>query len=137
VQVASGHKNYSAGPVATIDFKPDTSSQLDLKLPASGSGLALPTPTAAAGAFYRGMLVGVRSPNGVVKPVRGTWPDASGRFTLVLPKLKRGTPLTFWENDSVVFSGPAAKPGGQVAANGWPSALTDRVSSGIDRVTVK
>jgi alcohol dehydrogenase (cytochrome c) len=136
VQVASGHKNYSAGPVATIDFKPDTSSRLDLKLPASGSGLALPTPSAETGAFYRGMLVGVRSPAGVVKPVRGTWPDGSGRFTLVLPKLKRGTPLTFWENDSVVFSGSAAKPGGQVAANGWPSALTDRVSSGIDRVTV-
>jgi alcohol dehydrogenase (cytochrome c) len=135
VQVAFGRKNYSAGAVATINFKPDSSSQLNFKLPASGTGLALPTPAPAAGAFYRGMLIGVRSPRGVVKPISGTWPDASGRFRLVLPQVKKGTPLTFWENDSVVFSG-TAKPGGRVAANGWPSALSPHVSTGFDRVTV-
>jgi hypothetical protein len=53
----------------------------------------------------------------------------------VLPQVKKGTPLTFWENDSVVFSG-TAKPGGRVAANGWPAALSPHVSTGFDRVTV-
>jgi PQQ-dependent dehydrogenase (methanol/ethanol family) len=136
VQVASGRTNYSAGPVATIDFKPDSSSRLDLKLPASGAGLALPTPSAEAGAFFRGLLIGVRSPAGVVKPLSGRWPDAQGRFSLVLPKLKQGTPLTFWENDSVVFSQSGAKPGGPVASNAWPAALTQRVTTGIDRIQV-
>ena len=137
VQVASGRTNYSAGFFATVNFTPDSSARLDFKLPASGSGLSLQTPSAEGGAFWRGLLVGVRSPAGVVKPIRGTWPDASGRFSLVLPKLKRGTPLTFWENDTVVFSQSPAKPGGPVAANGWPGALTQRVSAGFDRVVVR
>ncbi|HZP73799.1 MAG TPA: carboxypeptidase-like regulatory domain-containing protein, partial [Gaiellaceae bacterium] len=136
VQVASGHKNYSAGVTATINFKPDSSSDLNFKLPASGSGLTLPTPAPEAGAFYRGMLVGVRGPGGVIKPISGRWPDAQGRFSLVLPKLRKGTSLTFWENDSVVFSASGASPGGPVAATGWPSALTDRIPTGLGHVVV-
>jgi alcohol dehydrogenase (cytochrome c) len=136
VQVASGHKNYSAGAVATMSFTPDTSSQVNFKLPAAGSGLTLPSSTPEAGAFYRGMLIGVRAPGGVVKPVSGTWPDSRGHFRLVLPNLKKGTPLVFWENDSVVFSS-TARPGGPVAANGWPSALSAHVSVGFNRTTVQ
>jgi len=136
VQVASGHRNYSAGALATVRFKPLSSSTIDFKLPASGA-LSLPTPTPEAGAFYRGILIGVKGPRGVIKPLSGTWPDAKGRFTLVLPKLAAGTQLTFWENDAVAFSQRPARPGGKVAANVWPSAVSERVSTGFGPVTVR
>ena len=130
VQVASGHTNYTAG-LANVNFKALSSATINFRLPASGNALKLPTSSPDPGAYYRGMLIGVRSPAGVVKPISGTWPDARGRFKLVLPKLKAGTPLVFWENDSVVFSVTTPKPGGAVSPNAWPSALTQRVSTGF------
>jgi hypothetical protein len=135
VQVAFGHTNYTAG-LANVNFKALSSATIDFKLPASGNALKLPTSSPDAGAYYRGMLVGVRSPAGVVKPVSGTWPDSRGRFKLVLPKLKAGTPLVFWENDSVVFAEQVLRPGGPVSANAWPSALTQRVSTGFAPIRV-
>jgi alcohol dehydrogenase (cytochrome c) len=136
VQVASGRTNYSAGAVATTNFKPLSSATLNLKLPGSGTGLSIQPSSPDAGAYYRGILIGVRSPHGIVTPRSGTWPDARGNFSLVLPKLKRGTPLLFWENDAVAFSTVGARPGGPVAANAWPRALTQRVSNGFARITV-
>jgi alcohol dehydrogenase (cytochrome c) len=136
VQVASGHVNYSAGVTSTVGFKQLSSADLDFKLPASGTGLSLQTSVPQAGAYYRGMLVGVRGPNGVVRPVSARWPDVSGRFSLVLPKLKRGTPLQFWEDDSVAFAAQAARPGGPVAAVAWPAALSSHVAVGFDPIRV-
>lgn len=136
VQVASGRTNYSAG-LANVNFKPLSSATMNVKLPASGAGLPLPTSSPDPGAYYRGILIGVRDPHGVVKPVSARWPDSSGRFSLVLPKLKRGTPLVFWENDSVVFTQQEARPGGPVAASAWPSALPGRVSNGFNPTTVE
>jgi alcohol dehydrogenase (cytochrome c) len=135
VQVASGRTNYSAG-LANVNFKQLSSATMNIKLPGSGAGLPLPTSSADAGAYYRGILIGVRDPHGVVKPISARWPDAHGRFSLVLPKLKRGTPLVFWENDSVVFSTQATRPGGPVAANAWPAALPNRVSNGFNPTRV-
>jgi hypothetical protein len=136
VQVASGRKQYLVGPVATTNFKQLSSATLNLKLPGSGTGLSIQPSTPDAGAYYRGILIGVRSPHGVVAPLSAAWPDARGNFSLVLPKLKRGTPLLFWENDAVTFSTSASRPGGAVAANAWPKALTQRVSTGFSRITV-
>ena len=109
---------------------------MNVKLPASGLAIPVPKSTAETGAVYRGMIVGVSGPGGVVKPVSATWPDARGRFSLVLPNLAAGTTLRFWENDFVTFSRIAARPGGPVDLNTWPSALTKRVSSGIATVRV-
>jgi PQQ-dependent dehydrogenase (methanol/ethanol family) len=136
VQVASGHTNYAVSAVATTGFKPLSSATVNFKLPAAGTGLAIQPSTPDVGAYYRGILIGVRSPHGVVTPVSGTWPDAHGNFSLVLPKLERGTPLVFWENDAVAFSTSGARPGGPVAAGAWPHALTQRISTGFDRITV-
>jgi hypothetical protein len=135
VQVASGRTNYSAG-LANVNFKPLSSATMNVKLPGSGSGLPLPTSSPDSGAYYRGMLIGVRDPHGVVKPISAHWPDASGRFSLVLPKLKHGTPLVFWENDSVVFTQSAAHPGGPVSTSAWPTKLPNRVPSGFNLTTV-
>ena len=90
VQVANGRTSYTTG-ARNPTFKRLASSNLDLRLPASGTTMALPTAVTTPGAIYRGLLVGVSGPNGVVKPVSATWPDALGRFTLVLPGSVKGS----------------------------------------------
>src|SRR5439155_16960468 len=85
VQVAYGRTSYGSGQ-ANANFKRLSSATMDIKLPSSGASIPVPTSTAEAGAFYRGLLVGVAGPKGVVKPLSATWPDAQGRFTLVLPR---------------------------------------------------
>jgi hypothetical protein len=136
VQVAVGQRSYSAG-LANVNFKRLSSATMDIRLPASGLGLPLPKSSADTGAFYRGLLVGVLGPKGVVKPVSARWPDAKGRFSLVLPQLARGTTLRFWESDFTAFSGTAARPGGPVATSSWPSRLSSRIPTGIASVTVR
>jgi PQQ-dependent dehydrogenase (methanol/ethanol family) len=135
VQVAFGRTSYTAG-TANVNFKRLSSASMDVKLPASGASIALPTATVDAGAFYRGLLVGALGPRGVVKPVSAQWPDAQGRFTLVLPSLPKGTPLRFWESDFTTFSRAAATPGGPADPNATPARLTNRIPSGIAAVRV-
>ena len=126
VQVAVGRTNYTTG-VRNPTFKRRSSATLDLKLPASGTTIALPTSTRTIGAIYRGLLVGVSAGSGVVKPVSATWPDASGRFQLVLPASVRGKTLRFWQSDFEAYQTIPAVPGGRVDLKAWPAALSDRV----------
>jgi hypothetical protein len=119
-----------------VNFKRLNSATMDVKLPESCAGLPLPTSSAAAGAFYRGNLVGVLGPKGVVKPISARWPDAKGRFSLVLPALPRGTSLRVWESDFVTFSHTPARPGGPIEASTWPRALSDRIPVGVAFVRV-
>jgi hypothetical protein len=135
VQVAFGRTSYGSGQ-ANANFKRLSSATMDIKLPASGATIPVPTSTPDAGAFYRGLLVGVAGPKGVVKPVSATWPDAQGRFTLVLPGQARGTALRFWESDFVTFSRIAARPGGPTEPSATPKALTNRIPVGIAVVRV-
>jgi hypothetical protein len=95
---------------------------MDVKLPASASApLALPASTSFPGAFYKGTIVGVSGPGGVVKPLSATWPDRNGRFTLVLPGSVRGKPLRVWEDTAPFFQTKAAQPGGAIETSIWPS----------------
>ncbi len=126
VQVANGRTSYTTG-ARNPTFKRLASSNLDLRLPASGTTMALPTAVTTPGAIYRGLLVGVSGPNGVVKPVSATWPDALGRFTLVLPGSVKGSTLRFWQSDFQSFTTGAA-PGGPVVLATWPTKLSPRVS---------
>ena len=135
VQVAYGRTSFSAG-TANVNFKRLRSATMDVKLPSSGSSLPLPSSSADTGAFYRGLLVGVLGPHGVVKPVSATWPDARGRFTIVLPHLARGTALRFWESDVITFARSAARPAGATEANATPARLTNRIPTGIAVVRV-
>jgi hypothetical protein len=135
VQVAVGQRSYSPG-LANVDFKRLRSATMNVKLPASGLGLPLPTTSPDPGAFYRGLLVGVTSGGKVVKPVAARWPDAKGRFALVLPRMPRGATLRFWESDFVTFSHTAARPGGAVDTSAWPSGLTDRIPVGVAVIRV-
>jgi len=122
VQVASGAVSYASPINRNVNFTTLRSARMDVKLPASASApLALPTSTSFPGAFYKGTIVGVSGPGGVVKPLSATWPDRSGRFQLVLPGSVRGKPLRVWEDVAPFFQASAARPGGRIETSIWPS----------------
>jgi alcohol dehydrogenase (cytochrome c) len=128
VQVAVGPVSYSSGIVNNVRFKRLQSATMDVRLPARpGVPLPLPTATSSVGAIYQGTLVGVRTPNGVVKPVSARWPDGSGRFRIVLPASVRDTTLRLWAAPFQAYSISEARPGGPVAESIWPTALSPRL----------
>jgi alcohol dehydrogenase (cytochrome c) len=135
VQVAFGRTSYGSGQ-SNANFKRLSSATMDVKLPSSGATIPVPTSSPDAGAFYRGLLVGVAGPKGVVKPISATWPDAHGNFTLILPHQAKGTALRFWESDFVTFSRVAARPGGPTEPASTPKALTNRIPVGLAVVRV-
>jgi hypothetical protein len=55
--------------------------------------------------------------------VSATWPDASGRFELVLPASARGLVAKVWESDRQFFSTSAAKPGAKADPAVYPTSL--------------
>jgi hypothetical protein len=92
-------------------------------------------PQAVPGALYRGLLVGVvGGKGGVIKPLSVKWPDASGRFELVLPSSARGLVAKFWEAERQYFSTSVAKPGGGVDRNVYPSSLPQDAPQGLATV---
>lgn len=127
VQVALGRTTYTSG-TRVVTFQRLRSARMDVRLPASGTTMSLPTTESGPGAIYRGLLVGVSGPRGVVKPVAARWPDAQGRFSLTLPASVRGTTLRFWQSDFQSFSRAPATGGGPVDLAAWPTALSPRVS---------
>ena len=91
VQVALGPVSYSSGLIPTVKFKRLRSARMDVQLPARVGGvLPLPTSSSYEGAVYQGLLVGASVGGRVVKPLAAQWPDAKGRFRLVLPASARG-----------------------------------------------
>lgn len=123
VQVAVGRTSYASGLDQNVIFQRLRSASMDVGLPASGAALQPPRSTAQAGAIYRGLLVGVSGPNGPLRPLLGRWPDAQGRFSLLLPRSVRGQTLRFWQNPVDAYSPSAAAPGSPVAAQLWPADL--------------
>ncbi len=124
VQIAYGRTSYTTG-ARNPSFKRLSSATMDVRLPASGIAAPLPTTTAVPGAIYRGLLVGVSGRNGLVKPISATWPDARGRFTIVLPPSMKGQTLRFWQSEFQTYTTGAA-PGGPVSI-AWPTLLSPRV----------
>jgi hypothetical protein len=131
VQVAVGRTNYTTG-ARNPTFKRRSSATLDLTLPRTGAVISpLPTSSAKVGAMYRGLLVGVSTESGVVQPVSARWPDANGRFELVLPASVSGKVLRFWELDFQAYQRITASPGGRVDLKAWPKGLSRRVARDI------
>ena len=130
VQVASGRTSYTTG-TRDPTFTRLQSAEMDVRLPASGTTMPLPDPTSTPGAIYRGLLVGVSGPAGPIRPVSARWPDARGRFTLVLPASASGRTLRFWQSDFQAFSRVPARPGGPVDLAAWPTALSPRVARDV------
>jgi PQQ-dependent dehydrogenase (methanol/ethanol family) len=135
VGIAVGSTSYAEPPADQIPFAKLQSATLNVQLPATAGGALLKStlnPQPLAGAIYQGLLVGVvGGKGGVIKPVQATWPDASGRFTLVLPSSARGLPVTFWEADRQFFSAAATKPGGTIDPSVYPSRLPADAPQGL------
>jgi alcohol dehydrogenase (cytochrome c) len=124
VQIAHGRTSYTTG-ARNPTFKRLSSSTMDIRLPATGIAAPVPTTNAVPGAIYRGLLVGISGRNGLVKPISATWPDARGRFTIVLPPSVKGQTLRFWQSEFQTYTTGAAA-GGPVNVV-WPTLLSPRV----------
>jgi alcohol dehydrogenase (cytochrome c) len=138
VQVASGNISYASAFGKNVNFAALHSATMNVQLPASTSApLALPTATSYPGAIYEGTLVGVSGPGGVIKPLSATWPDARGRFTLVLPGSARGKSLRVWEDYSTFFQSAAARAGGSIDTGIWPGIPPGSEPQGLAVVSAK
>jgi hypothetical protein len=130
-QVALGDSSYATAANANPRFKRLRSATMDLRLPGSGTRLAVPTTASYPGAIYQGMLVGVSAGGRVLRPLSARWPDRNGRFALVLPASARGKLVRVWQNQRTFFSRIEARPGGPVDLQSWPSSLTQRVPQNL------
>ena len=129
-QVAVGNDSYGLPTGVEVPFDRLHSARMDIRLPASGTGLSAPKPTSYAGAVYEGILVGVSAP-GVVKPVTARWPDRSGRFSFVLPAWMRGRTVRVWESFQQLFQTNPTGPGGPIDLQAWPRDLAPNVPRGL------
>ncbi|HUQ23653.1 MAG TPA: PQQ-binding-like beta-propeller repeat protein [Gaiellaceae bacterium] len=137
VQVALGSVSYTSGLIPTVKFKRLRSARMDVQLPARvGGALPLPTATSYEGAVYQGLLVGVSAGGRVLKPVSAQWPDAKGRFRLVLPPSARGKTVRLWQSNFQGFATFPAKPGGDVDLRTWPAGLSPRVATGTANLKI-
>ena len=134
LQVALGATTYTYG--TPVKFARTKSAQLDIKLPTAGGAFAAPTMSSSVGAVYQGLVVGVRGPGGLVKPVFERWADATGTFSMVLPASLRGKTVTFWQNQRVAFSVVPQLPGDRVDLRLWPAALGAQVPTNLGSVTL-
>lgn len=134
VRVARGDRVYEFLPDENVLFKRLQSARLDLELPPGGYPMGLPQPVSYPGAVYDGVLVGAAVGGRPVRPLAATWPDASGRFRLVLPAAVRGETLSLWQSRLQVFSRTAAGPGRPVDLSGWPATLAPNVPRGVATV---
>lgn len=123
VRIAKGDLVYEFLAEEFVDFQRLRSARMDLRLPPSGYPMALPLPHSYPGAIYEGIVVGVAQADAPARPVSITWPDARGRFRIVLPTSLAGRTVSVWEGTLDLFSRSAAKPGGGIDLRSWPSVL--------------
>ncbi|HKY25188.1 MAG TPA: PQQ-binding-like beta-propeller repeat protein [Gaiella sp.] len=130
VQVARGKTSYSSGFDRNVTFDRLRSAVMNVGLSGAPDALPIPGARSEPGAIYRGLLIGVSGPGGIVTPIRAQWPDAQGRFELVLPAAVKGQRLRFWQDETELFA-RSASPEGDVAVSAWPSALDPDVPRDI------
>jgi hypothetical protein len=139
VAVSVGDSAYTEPIVDTVSFAALKSAQLNIQLPANAGATLVKSslnPQTIPGAIYRGLLVGVVGGSGrVIKPLRARWPDANGRFELVLPSSARGLVAKFWESERQFFSTSVAKPGGAIDPAVYPKSLASDTPQAL--LTVK
>jgi alcohol dehydrogenase (cytochrome c) len=138
VAVSVGANAYTEPVVDSVNFPALQSARLDIQLPSAPGATLVKSalnPQAVPGATYRGLLVGVVGGKGrVIKPVSATWPDASGRFELVLPASARGVVAKFWESQRQYFSTKPAKPDANVDPSVYPSSLAEDTPQALGTV---
>jgi hypothetical protein len=137
VRIARGDLVYQFLPEEVVQFQLLRSARMDLRLPPRGYPMLLPLPHSYAGALYEGVVVGVAQADTPVRPVSITWPDASGRFRIVLPHSSAGKTLSLWEAKLDLFSKAPAKPGGTIDLRDWPKALAPDAPRDLARITLR
>jgi PQQ-dependent dehydrogenase (methanol/ethanol family) len=130
VGVAFGGISYGGTLGVNVTFERLRSASMNIQLQ-PGSKYTVSKPASYAGAIYQGLVVGVSGPGGVIRPVANRWPDAQGRFTIVLPRSARGKTIRFWENQRQFFARVAARPGGPVDLSAWPTQLGQASPAGL------
>jgi hypothetical protein len=135
VRVALGDLVFQFLPQEYVRFPALRSARLDIRLPPRGYPMALPRAMSYPGAIYQGFVVGVAKGAAVIRPLRATWPDAHGRFTIVLPRSARGSGLSLWEAKLTLFSRAPARAGGRIDLRDWPQTLAPDVPRGLARVS--
>jgi hypothetical protein len=135
VGVAQGATSYGGITGTNVPFVRLESSELNIQLGFNTAyKITLPVPFRAA--IYSGLAVGVTVGGKVVVPLSETWPNAKGRFSMLLPSYVRGRALSFFESQSQVLSRFTARPGGPLDLKGWPAQLASTVPSGLAALTV-
>jgi uncharacterized protein YfaP (DUF2135 family) len=137
VRVAKGDLVYQFLSKEVVEFQLLRSAKLDLRLPPRGYPMLLPLPRSYPGAIYEGIVFGVARGDVPVRPVSVTWPDAGGRFRMVLPRSLAGGRLSLWEGKSHLFSHATARPGGAIDLRDWPAVLAPAVPRDLARVTLR
>ena len=137
VRVSKGDTVYQFLSQEFVNFQRLKSARLDIRLPPLGYAFALPMPQSYPGALYAGTVVGVTSGTSSVRPVSATWPDATGRFSITLPKSLAGKSVSIWEEKLNLFSVAPAKPGDAIDLRDWPTTLPAEVPRGLATVTLK
>ena len=134
IRVAVGDRLYGYLPDEEVYFKRIQSAVMDVRLPPSGFATALPAPVTQRGAVYQGVIVGTSRDGRPVRPLKVSWPDARGRFTIVLPAALAGSTVTIFEALRPVFSHSPAVPGGTFDLSSWPAALDPAWPDGMLRI---
>jgi len=137
VRVALGNVVYQFLRGEFVKFQALHSSTLDLRLPPRGYPMPLPLPRSYPGAIYEAVVVGAASGGAPIRPVRVTWPDTQGRFTIVLPASLAGKTVSLWEDRLDLFSTAAATPGGTIDLRDWPTALAPDAPQDLARVKLR
>jgi hypothetical protein len=83
------------------------------------------------GAVYAGLVVGVSDRQGAIHPLKATWPDAKGNFSLLLPPSARGMTVAFWESYRQFFTASGAKPGTPIDPSVYPHSVAADAPQGI------
>ncbi|MHB8643575.1 MAG: outer membrane protein assembly factor BamB family protein [Gaiellaceae bacterium] len=133
IGVALGTTSYGGNLGTVASFTRDQSATLDIQL-GKGTSYTLAKPATVPGGIYEGVAVGVTVNGKVVKPLTANWPDASGRFSFVLPASVAGKTLRFWQNQRQFFSSFTAKAGGRIDLTSWPAALGPFTPAGLASV---
>lgn len=134
VQVTLGDTSYAFPGGRNVSFKRLRSATLDLKLPTAGGQMTSSDVGSYVGGVYDALLIGVASGGRTVQPVLATWPDAKGRFRLVLPASARGKTVSFWMDRGPVFSRAVAGPGRVVTPSLFPAAPGAQAPQGLLRL---
>ena len=130
VRVAVGNNLYEFLPDENVYFRRLQSAVMNLRLPPPGFAMALPVPESHPGAVFQGVVAPAEAGR-PVRPVRATWPDAQGRFQLVLPASLSGSTVSLFEAQRPVFSSFRATAGGPIDLGSWPAALDATWPDGV------